>query len=86
MVSRESRAGLAEIVALVAALIIREAFLSRWLPPLASALAAALIVGLVWTPFYVWRHTAAAPLPKRLMVYVLFMAIAVYIVARVTGR
>jgi len=67
---------------LITTIVLHEMFLSRWLAPLASALASALISALIFTPFYLYRYRRFYA--KRLVVFVVFMALVIYVIERMT--
>jgi len=67
---------LVQILALLVMIVIHEALFTRWLSPLASAIASSTIVTLAFIPFYVRRRRLSA---KRVIVAVILSAVLIYL-------
>lgn len=75
--SKEVMEIVVQILALVVMFVIHEVLLTRWLSPLASAVASSTIVTLAFIPFYVRRRRVFA---KRVMAPVVVSAVLIYLI------
>jgi hypothetical protein len=74
---------LVQILAFVIMFVVHEVLFTRWLSPLASAIASSTIVNLAFIPFYVHHRRVSA---KRVIIAAVSSAVLIYVIEILTHQ